>query len=91
MPEYDRAFAEATSKPMSFMTSSLDQLQDIKQIVYGLQETLNEKGFYPNPEVARSNDPKPPEENNFRAEMERVIRQIHDTALQVRQQLDRLI
>ena len=90
-PENNATITERDTRaiPTGFLNELNGGLNDIKQILYGVSERLAQAGFYPNPSAAGGEQVKP-DESNVRSEIQREVWRLHETALAIKQQVDRL-
>lgn len=90
--DYDTAPRSAgeTSQSTTFLSATFNRLDDVKQVLYGINERLNASGFYAGPAVAPK-EKAPPAENNQRAAIDEVIERLAETAASIREQVNRLV
>lgn len=88
-PDYRPRDAEPSLRPDTFLGSLQSQLNDTKQILYGVTERLNQAGFYPNPQS--TGEASKPIEATIRSEITNQIDLLRETALMVKQQVDRIV
>lgn len=88
MQEYPRN--QSAEGPAPFLATVDNRLSDIKQVLYGISEKLNAGGFYPPPTPAPSGDNAPPAENTLRHSIDANLTRMYDTALSIKEQVDRL-
>lgn len=88
MQEYPRN--QSAEGPAPFLATIDNRLSDIKQVLYDISERLNAGGFYPPPTPAMSADKAPAAENNLRHSIDDNLTRVYDTALSIKEQVDRL-
>jgi hypothetical protein len=88
--EENRYAGTDTAQRNTFMNDTINEISDIKQILYGIAERLNAAGFYPSPRSA-PDSPDKPAENNIRSALTNELARVRETVSSIREQVERLV